>query len=772
MIAGGPHVTFSPEEALRFCAVRILRGLFTLWWGALLMSTTMNVFYGLRALTKNEPISFEDTDKYSSIREKVASTVHEHQETGVQLPHQVVLGYADIFEDQLTGVRGVPTHFFKLPPHRESGPVGLDHQDRDAPRSLATRPDYGGDQVGTDALEYCREFSFSTEEDFVTHGPEPPDGNPIISDGDLLGPNCVVCARNYDLLHETFDVTQDLGLDAADVIDVENYLVAFSTELDSPNLGQFTAGDLLVTNGVIIPNVALLYKFDLPQADLGLDALHFVGDLQDITAFLVEIQQHSRDYWLKNPSVLSQVLNRHGVDIWFSTEGTAPPVEQPAFLDGDLLSALNGTIVAANAVLLPSSVPAGIPNRGVDFGLDAFASRTRDFETVRERSFFSTEILYEGDPNFTDGDILRFGNGVVHTNEDLVGCFEPKASFLGLDALSVGEPSLECVNTITEIGGLKTHVASIGTDGRADLWYSTDHPFGDHIPIWGTICDDVIRFRVLYDDLGDGADYPTGNPIAMLWGSWELRDVDFFSPTGCTADWPLDWGTSDPDGWYGGVLFRTYRDLGGSDDCNNDLALTSWDTGPAADPNSTSPATPKVSDGLYAVWLEWETAGGTDREPVPHNVRVDNHYTNIQALEIPAGEGHCPEYSGANTSFMVSGQFSDGHFWGYQLKIDGDCYSGGGYAYPRHDYYDGTPESANLDDTGTKPDGSVVDLHAVDLTDVPPPGEQLKDCAYSVELRVWDRTIVGRWSKKGGPWDGHFRTWVSEEKYFTYTVSP
>ncbi len=207
-------------------------------------------------------------------------------------------------------------------------------------------------------------------------------------------------------------------------------------------------------------------------------------------------------------------------------------------------------------------------------------------------------------------------------------------------------------------------------------------------------------------------------------------------------------------------------------DCNNDLALTSWNTGPAVNPNVPSPATPRLPDGLYAIWLEWEVPGGIGWEPVPHNVLVDNHFTKIQAIEIPAGEGHCPNYSGKNTKFMVRGQFSDKHFWGYQLVIDGDCYRGSGHAYPRYNYYDAVTESTNIDDTGTFPDGNIVDLHKVNLLDIPPPGEELKDCAYSIKLKVWDRTIVGRWSRNGGPWDGYFRSWVSEERYFTYTISP
>ncbi|MGD8967944.1 MAG: hypothetical protein PVI07_10595, partial [Anaerolineae bacterium] len=281
-----------------------------------------------------------------------------------------------------------------------------------------------------DPLVACAEIAFSTEEDFVTQGPTPPDGNPLISDGDLLGHGCTVCRRNAELL-ENFDVREDLGLDAADIINVDAGLVAFSTELDSP-YGDFTAGDLLTTHGAVIPNVALLHRFDLPMADLGLDAVHFVGDLQGINAFLDYAREVSREEWFKDPGMLGGMLEEFKIDILFSTEGTAPWPKDPLFLDGDLLSARDGIIVAANHQLLPAAVPAGIPDRGVDFGLDA-ATTNRAGE--RELIHFSTEILFTGQVPFTDGDVLKLGNGVILTNNDLTGCFEPHADDLGLDAL-------------------------------------------------------------------------------------------------------------------------------------------------------------------------------------------------------------------------------------------------------------------------------------------------------------------------------------------------
>jgi hypothetical protein len=281
----------------------------------------------------------------------------------------------------------------------------------------------------------CETFAYSTEEDFVTQGPLPPDGNPIISDGDLLGQYGLICARHRELV-TPFDVNEtiDLGLDAADVIDAESFWVAFSTELDSSNLGQFTAGDLLIVHNTattVVPNSVLLGTFQIAY-DIGLDGVTFVGEKQSITGFLSEIEGKGRNDWTNGELV--ELLVRHDVDIWFSTEGTAsaPTGGALSFLDGDLLSAATGTIVAPNAALLPPIVPAGIPVRGVDFGLDAVTSqRSEELQAIR----FSTEILYEGELAFTDGDVLEYGTGsIVYTNWDLIAGFEPKAQFLGLDA--------------------------------------------------------------------------------------------------------------------------------------------------------------------------------------------------------------------------------------------------------------------------------------------------------------------------------------------------
>ena len=185
------------------------------------------------------------------------------------------------------------------------------------------------------SLAACQEFAYSTEEDFVTQGPVPLDGNIIISDGDLLSKNGVVCMRNRDLL-AVWEIAHDLGLDAADVVSVEKGVVAFSTELDDPK-GRFKAGDLLTTTGAVIPNMALLQLFQVGH-DLGLDGVHFVGKVDNILTFLEFAATTDRSDWLSGTN-LAAYLKEYDVDIWFSTEGSERTAATTQILDGDVLSA-------------------------------------------------------------------------------------------------------------------------------------------------------------------------------------------------------------------------------------------------------------------------------------------------------------------------------------------------------------------------------------------------------------------------------------------------
>jgi len=464
---------------------------------------------------------------------------------------------------------------------------------------LFVSPEPVASQVGVDALKFCAGFAFSTSEDFITRGPIPADGNPIISDGDLLGPDCQICARNADLL-QGFDVNDDLGLDAVDVINVDSYWVALSTELDSPNRGQFTAGDLLITGVTIIPNQALTYKFfgqEEIRYDLGLDAVHFVGKIEDIEVFLNEVVDVPREAWLEPINRLADTLQEMGIDIWFSTEGTFGDVAKPVFLDGDLLSVVNG-VQLTNADLLPaSSVPAGIPQRGVDFGLDAVTNDRTSGEEIDV--FFSTEILYEGDFSFSDGDLLRKGStSIVATNKDLVGCFEPMANMLGLDAVYIGVPGeTGCISRVTRIGGVD--IADISpTDGTINTGVlpgiNAPAPFGGTFEIQGTICDDVDKFKVVYRKEGTSDPWESMKVISSK--NWKVK-VDAFLPPYPDCLGTQVWN-SGPDDWFSAPDYRHLSEaaLGG---CNPDLALTVWESALAV----------SGADALYELMLVTDSTG-------------------------------------------------------------------------------------------------------------------------------------------------------------------
>ena len=299
-------------------------------------------------------------------------------------------------------------------------------------------------QGGIGILDSCLQAAplfFSTEVDFLTRGPEPPDGNPIVSDGDLLAltgaGSSLICVRNADLL-SAFQTTADLGLDAVDVlVDGEDRIVIFSTELDAPAPGSFRSGDLLATQGAAIPNEVLLQKFEIGY-DVGLDAIHAVGSPRALIRFFEDAAQPDRQEWLDDPLILLQLFEAHGVDLWVSIEGTLTSGSLSVLLDGDLLSAREGTVVARNDQILPPDVPAGIPVRGIDFGLDAVSTnRSGELDSLA----FSVEISHVTPPDFGESDLLGLNLGWRASGPNLVSTFEPASSVLGLDAVAVPEPA-------------------------------------------------------------------------------------------------------------------------------------------------------------------------------------------------------------------------------------------------------------------------------------------------------------------------------------------
>jgi hypothetical protein len=609
---------------------------------------------------------------------------------------------------------------------------------------------------------------FSTEEDFVAQV-KTPDGNPIISDGDLLHSSGIVYMRNFRLL-EKFKVEYDLGLDAADVLNAIDRIVAFSTELDHPD-GVFTAGDLLTTTGAVIPNAGLLAAFDInPELDLGLDAVQFVGREDRIIKFLDIVRERGRQYWLQDPGRVPGYLREYDIDIWFSTEGTAPSPQKPRFLDGDLLSAATGTIILSNHDALPNTVPAGIPDRGVDFGMDAVTCQVREDQEkqeVRKYIFYSTEILFEDRPLFTDGDVLRAGDGVAMFNEDLIIGFRPKTDFLGLDALSVwvSVPPPICVE-IQKIGGISVSDINLTTG----LATSLKSPFGQWVTIHGCLPDapEVVpsqyEYRVQYRKDSETIWQPILMRKSVLRHSslsptgigWQVtRPVG----TNCNPSIPNKverWiegpdydGAGGPDGWN--MLDEYWKDKF----CNSDMPLVIWNTyGSGGDPDG------RRSDGKYRLRLTLRKVNQPATEihsteilmvvdntrPAPLYMDLKNFTTGVPLqCKVPA--------STADIIISIVGQARDDHFYHYNLHwTGGDVHtwkhiplsaaeSAISTNYRRYD-----SGRADLGMQGTEPPAATnVPLGTYNFTQEykNAKGTTPIPCGYTVRLIVYDRTIRG-----------------------------
>lgn len=617
----------------------------------------------------------------------------------------------------------------------------------------------------------CRGTVFSIEEEFRSQGPTPFDGNPIVSAGDLLardsGTGGVrVCARNRELVGP-FDVREDLGIDAVDVIDADKRLIVFSTELDSPH-GNFGHGDLLATNGAVIPSAVLLQNFQNQglRPNVGLDGVHFVGPRERIIQLLETVAEVGRDGLMESPGRLFGLLERNQLDLWISIEGTSPTPQTPAILDGDILSVATGSKVVPQSALLDPPVPAGIPNRGVDFGADAV---TADRVGNRSSILFSSEMLYRGKPPFTDGDILRIGGAVVLEHSSLIVPLEPAADFVGLDALAIDrdqrteEPNIQTLcgdRDIVDFNGGRVPVNASGTG----LWRANfatmppgeppRRPCGAHVPIDGFLPDTgVTRFRIAYRSAGTPAPMPGDTSVSTgIVTKWQLRGphpVFGWCSSSPAARVPLE---TDANGWMEASDYRESKlgTLGGhTNGCaNSGLRLAVWNTAalPAAE-----------RDGHLVVWLEWEDAGGTiHRRPFDHHIQLDNTspqiaaYPNGLQVKLADGSGEivpaCGEAPSEDSEFEVWSQFADDYYHGFRLTVFGgepptshsfasaDSNSFHAYFEP----HDGTPGVKNTDLTGTMPDLTTVHLRNIDMTAL---GDAFKRCCYMLRLRVFDAAI-------------------------------
>lgn len=620
-----------------------------------------------------------------------------------------------------------------------------------AARPAATEPE------AAPPVSACAKGAFSTEEDFMAREIKPFDGNLYISDGDMLSFDGQVCMRNANLIAAWFAgaLAPDLGLDALDLLELERPIIAFSTEVDDP-AGRFTSGDLLFTPGWAIPNLALVKPFNITW-DIGLDGVQFIGKLDAILRFVNSLPNRPRELFLQNPGLLQSLLKEYDIDIWFTVEGTAALGTRSQVLDGDLLSAATGTIVASQSSLLPNDVPAGLAQRGVDFGLDSIAT-PRDRDLALKSLWFSTEILYDGEKTaFTDGDVLRLGDGVQAPNWDLIKPFHPLADFLGLDALAVadtGEPPKDpniqsmCGELpVADFNGGLALPGGLGTGLYRVNFALTPpgnpprRPCGKYVPIDGFLpASGVARFRVAYRPAGSAR--PAAGTALGIQTHWRIKQWVGWPINNCLLGADLN---TDANGWMPAATYLAAKSGTLTGCANSGLRLAVWDT------DNELSLGPADKNGHYVLWLEWEDAGGTlHQEPLEHHLQLDN--TLPQIAPYPAGlqvflpggltpVPACGQAPSGNNKLEVWGQFKDDYYWNFYLEVRGGSPPASAGFGP-HNYYDptdGPPGLKNTDDTGTTPDGATVHLRDIDLAATL--GSSFKRCCYVLDLWVRDATV-------------------------------
>ncbi|SHL41187.1 hypothetical protein SAMN05444414_11352 [Roseovarius marisflavi] len=630
----------------------------------------------------------------------------------------------------------------------------------------------------------CSGLLFSTSEDFLTRGPKPADGNPIISDGDLLAwhvsSGARICRRNADLIRR-FDISRvDLGLDAVASVDEKRELIAFSTELDSPNGDQFTAGDLLFTNGGIIPNAALLARFKLPRSlDLGLDAVTLIGKEDRLRRF-AELARTGR--LRDNPDQLAGILKELDIDIWFSTEGTPPEIGKPMFLDGDLLSARDGVIVRSNASLLPA-LPAGIPVRGADYGLDAFTPALDPIENVPVE-LMSTEIVGFGPTPFTDGDVLQPGPSIWLKAGDLLKTLEPATRDLGLDALhdTVGDVVQCAPPSITFISNVEVGVIDL-TTGLADFSGVTQRPFANDIRIQGSMpevvnCPELAKYEYRVE-IDQGAGFPAfADPGVVHPASDNWRRMVRPTPASPCPISRNDVYDSDPLGWFAVTDYRRF------DGCGDPPSLAVWDSTTGASNalvrvrlvmREIGATTPTYVSGAVRVQID------NDRISLPDNLLQTSSGTGDMWFDIyrasatsPLGDQCKVEGDGKPVVLDMKGRINDDHFWKYDLRWSGGFVVGAHMITTAADQPEFDDGRADLDGTGTQPPNSILvplktgfDLTAAYASVAAAqsvPTELPDVCGFTVHFRAWDRAIQLNFAPAAnyfGPVSRHTTMWRS-----------
>ncbi len=260
-------------------------------------------------------------------------------------------------------------------------------------------------------------------------------------------------------------------------------------------------------------------------------------------------------------------------------------------------------------------------------------------------------------------------------------------------------------------------------------------PCGKFAPVDGFLpSSNVAQFRVAYRPAADPV--PPVGTAPGIHTQWNLWEWDIFL-LGCVIDaGPFELETTGFLAWMDASDYLDAKSGVLTGCSNSGLRLAVWDT------NNEMGLGPADPNGHYILWLEWEDGGGIlHKEPREHHIQLDNTLPVINDLLITLPDGTTPVpacgEAPAGNIFKVFGDFEDDFYWDYTLRVRGGD-PPAGKTYGPHPYFEGTPEVANTDTTGTTPPATTVFLRDIDMNDL---GDSFTDCCYLLDLWVRDAAI-------------------------------
>ena len=297
-------------------------------------------------------------------------------------------------------------------------------------------------------------------------------------------------------------------------------------------------------------------------------------------------------------------------------------------------------------------------------------------------------------------------------------------------------------------------------------------PCGKFVPVDGPditlTLSGADRFRVAYRLASDPV--PPLGTAPGIPTKWNLLEWNGFE---CIRDPGTELETDgSPQEWMDASDYLEAKN-GLLTGCGNGhVRWAVWDTilG-AGDPN-----------GHYVLWVEWDD-GALHKEPFEHHLQLDNSLPIINKLELRLQDGVTVVYpcGGAPPGEHVLKVYADfeddpaplpdGYYWRYKLRIRGGI-PPASHSYGWHHYYDGTPEVANTDETGTTPDDTLVFLREIDLNDLGVSFTNLTGpCCFVLDLWVGDSSIRHNFNSVLA-WPAGYGSPFLDNKFLTFAAGP